>query len=130
MPIRIALMLALIGVLGASTASASSTQPTVSITDKHLHTSAGAQTLQINIASTVPVTDVTVFCEVESRQSTNALPYVIGLAELDGAGTFPFEWSFSKGDKTVASCDVSYTDSTTGLGDSAGPFDIAITVGA
>lgn len=130
MLIRIAFILALLGVLGASTASASPLQPVVSITDKHLHTSTGNQTLQVSISSTVPVTDVTVFCEVVSRQSTNALPYVVGLPTLDGAGTFPFQWSFSKSDKTVVSCDVSYTDAATGISGSTGPFDVTITAGA
>ena len=130
MLIRLTLLSAVFEALAVSSASAApAAQPMVSITDKHLHTSVGTQTLQVAMFSAVPVTDVLVFCEVSSRLIGDAVAFSTGLSSLDGTGTFALPWVFSKGDKTLASCNISYTDSTSGLGGSTGPFDLAISVG-
>lgn len=130
MLIRVALLSVVFGAIAVSAASASPVaQPIVSIPDTHLHTSAGSQTLQVGLLSTMPVTNVIVFCEVSSRDTTEALPFSLIIPSLDGTSAFPFAWTFSKGQKTLLSCDLSYTDPATNASSDAGQFDVMISAG-
>lgn len=95
----------------------------VSIDASQLHVSPGTATIDVPIVSTVPVTDVLVFCEVSD--AGGSYPYSTILASLDGSGTFPFDWGPTTG-KISVDCTVDYTDSTTGISDQTGPFDFTV----
>jgi hypothetical protein len=121
------LVAAFLALLASSAASAKQAA-VLAITDTHYTVSQTTPFVDFKVASTEPITDVSLFCEVSWKDSRNAYPYATGIASLDGAGTIAFVGGgFVKG-RTLAECDLSYLDAA-GVAQQTGLYDIWIVAG-